>query len=740
MTPNTDMQALDAGIAAGSDPDPIEAQRKAREAADVKRWFERIEQARKFDEEARKQYVRDRRYARGDSGFEVDANILGTFIDISESFLYARQPDFDVLPARAMQPPSMDALRDAAELAVGEAPAIRETGLLAVQQSVAMGTPPELAVQIGAQAEEATRQQLVREEIARMRKAYNKRNREAKAYAETLELVGSRMWTDADIKARGRRFVRSALTVGLGILKASWQERTGQDPQTLKAINDLQDNIKRIRAQQAAIEEDNPGLIAKVKAGIAGLLGDSDDAKIAELERQIAGLQGQVERVVARGYVADVVAPEDFVIPPGYVMTDHCDAPWNAQRIPMLGADAQAEFGLSKEQIGQAKKYSARKPVMIKRDSALVDDVGVEEADGYTTGHGTETGDWVMVWEIWDREANHVLTGIEGMKCWAKAAWQPKPTTRFYPFFLFAPCEVDGQRHPQSLVTRSAKLVDEYNRIGSAEAEHRRRVRPKTMFNAGAMDEGEADKLTRGLPQELVPVKTTTPKADLRGLIVPVTYAALDPGLYDRSRIVNELERIWGIQEALSGSIDVAKTATEAEIQQGGFQARIGGRRDLLESSLGDLARYTAEIARANLDEDDVRAMAGPDAFWPEYEGPDDLRRSLDVDIRAGSSGKPNTTAERNAWTALLPLLQSGIAQIGQLRGSSPDEMADCYERLMRTTAEFAGGRIDVDSLIPQPGAAQPPGAPPSPTQPPVPSGPAPMGDLPPADPLQTAA
>jgi hypothetical protein len=740
VTQNTD--ALDAGIALAADPDPIEAQRKARDAADVKRWFEKIEQARKFDEEARKQYVRDRRYARGDSGFEVDANILGTFIDISESFLYARQPELEVLPARAMQPPGMDALRDAAELVVGDAPDIRESGLMAAQQAVAMGTPPEMAVQLGAQQEEATRRELVRAEIDRMRKAYQRRNRETKAYADTLDLVASRMWADADLKARGRRFVRSALTVGLGIIKASWQERTGQDPQTLKAINDLQDNIKRIRAQEASLEDESPGLLAKIKAGVQGLLGDSEEAKVAELERQVAALQGQVERVVARGYVADVVAPEDFVVPPGCILTDHCDAPWNAQRIPMLASDAQAEFGLTREQIQQATKFSARKPVMIKRDSAMVDEVQGSEADAYTTGQGTETGDWVMVWEIWDREASHVLTGIEGMKCWAKAPWQPKPTTRFYPFFLYAPCEVDGQRHPQSLVTRSAKLVDEYNRIGSAEAEHRRRVRPKLMFNAGAMDNENAEKLERGTTNEMVGVKTTTPKADLRGLLVPVTYAALDPGLYDRSRIVNELERIWGIQEALSGSIDVAKTATEAEIQQGGFQARIGGRRDLLEAALGDLARYTAEIARAYLDEDDVRTMAGPDAFWPAYEGPDDLRRALDVDIRAGSSGKPNTTAERNAWTALLPLLQQGIGQIAQLRGSSPEDVADCYERLMRTTAEFTGGRIDIDALIPPPGSAQPappglPGAPPSPAGPALP--PDPMA-APTPDPLQSAA
>jgi len=54
-----------------------------REKSDVKAWFERLEAARKFDEPAREQYAKDRKYARGDSGFEVDANLVGTNIDIS---------------------------------------------------------------------------------------------------------------------------------------------------------------------------------------------------------------------------------------------------------------------------------------------------------------------------------------------------------------------------------------------------------------------------------------------------------------------------------------------------------------------------------------------------------------------------------------------------------------------------------------------------------------------------------
>ncbi|KAK6697122.1 hypothetical protein SNK04_014387 [Fusarium graminearum] len=120
--------------------------------------------------------------------------------------------------------------------------------------------------------------------------------------------------------------------------------------------------------------------------------------------------------------------------------------------------------------------------------------------------------------------------------------------------------------------------------------------------------------------------------------------------------------------------------------------------------------------------------------------GPDDLAEFVRIEIRAGSSGKPNTALERQSWANLLPLLQTGITQIGQLRGASPNSIADSLEQLMRLTAERSGERFDIDQLIPQndgsqqaaPAQAVPGGAPPPQggQQPPVPA--APPGGEPP--------
>lgn len=685
-------------FAAGADkPDTPD---KQREYADVDRWMKKYTEARKFDEDARKQYAKDRRYARGDSGFEVDANIIGTFIDVSESFLYAKQPDVDVLPAKSCEPPSMDSLLEAAELSVEENPQVTESGRQAFAMALATGMPQESALMAGTVAENIKEQELVQAEFDRLQKQYAKRQRDAKAFAETLELVIGQKWTAADLKRRGRKQVRSGLTVGVGILKPSWQERTAPSPETTQAINDLQANIARAAMLREDIEDEAQG--------------QNLDADMAEYQRQLETLRAKPEQVVSRGYVVETVSPENFVVTPGYAISDHVDAPWNIQRIPMLKDDARAEFGLDAKTIGQATCYYARKPEMIKPASASqIGEIDANEADAYVTtsqpsGSSAEGPEWVMVLEIWDRTSGTVLTGIEGVKCWVKPAWRPVATRRFFPFFLFCTSEVDGQRHPQSLVTRSTKLVDEYNRIGSAEAEHRRRVRPKIMVNAGALVDGEADKLAKGVTQEIIALRTTVPKADLRGLIVPVAYAALDPALYDRTRIMNELERIWGTQEALTGGVQVDKTATEAEIQQGGFQARIGSRRDAIDSSYTELAFYTAQLLRAYLTPEDVTAIAGPGAFWPEYEGPDDIERFVTVEIRAGSSGKPNTAAERQAMATLLPVLQNGITMVGQLRQALPTDLADAHAKLLQLVVERSGDRIDLDGLLPKAPSANP--------------------------------
>lgn len=605
------------------------------------------------------------------------------------------------------------AATDMAENAPEVKMAVQQATMLAAQQAVALGQDPVQAAQVAAQvARQGATEHLIEQRFQELTAAYHKRQNDNKAFAETLELVVSRMFADAKLKRRGLPWVQSALTIAVGWLKGSWQERMGEDPIVKQKIADLRDNVNRVVTQRQAMEDAS---------------GTELEAQQAELERQMTALESQVERVIARGFAVDFVAAEDVTVAPGVDIANYLDAPWIDHRIPMPVIDACALFKLdpTSEKVKKAKKYRERKPTMGQDEAALIDSVEAKDADRFvssdTQGEGECAEDFFMVHESWDRDENCIKTWIEGMECWARPPYPPVATERFYGFFLLAYGDIDGQRHPQSLTSRSAKLVDEYNRIGSAERTHRTRVMPKIIYLKGMVGPDSVKAVIDGVTGEFVGIETTVANPDLRQLFIPVQYPTLDPALYDRSRIVNELERVWGIQEALAGAVTVAKTATESQIQQTGMQARTSSRRDVLEDALSEVAIYAAEVARAKMSVQDVQAIVGPQAFWPEYSGPDDLLRMVNVNLRAGSSGKPDTTAQQQAWSTILPQLQQGVQTVGMLRNSTPEAMADSAEKLIRMTVERTGDRIDIDSILPPAGPAPVamPGAPVNPNMPP---------------------
>jgi len=596
----------------------------AEESADCKVWLKRIEEAREFDKVARKGYAVDRRYARGDSGqFEVDVPIAGTYIDILASFLYARDPDVDCLPAESAGPARLE---------------------------------------------------------------------DARKFGKTLELVIRRLWKKGKLKAVMEPSVRSSITVGPGWFKAAWMERQNRDPVLIKRIDDLQDNIARLNALAADVESGE---------------GQDTDAKRAELEQAIQGLRAEVEVVIARGLGIDFIPSEDVQVSPNVPsLACYLDAPWIAHRVFMPLSDAKAEFAELGDKIKRATTYYQTKPLdpTENRDTGLLAEVDPEEADSHKPGGGIAQGGEgsVCVWEIQCRDSNMILTLIEGLDCYARPPMPPNPgTSRFYNLFLWAPGIVDGQRHPQSLVNRSARLFDEYNRVRSAFAEHRRRAIPKLGFDETNLSAEYAKKLESGGVGEMIGLRPLRPGEPIGSMLSPIQYNGIDMGLYDTGVIRSELEMLWGIQEALSSSVQTAKTATEAELMQQGTMARISYRRDSLEELLTALGQHTAEIALQKMTHEDVVSIAGPEAYWPEGLTVEELDILVSVEIRAGTTGKPDTSRQREAWATMMPLLQQSIMQVGQLRGSSPLDIAECIEELVEETLARTGERIDADRFLP---------------------------------------
>jgi len=492
---------------------------EAEEAFVTKLW-KSYDDARKFDENFRKQIAIDRRYAAGtsDLSWAVTTNLIGAFIDILVALLYARNPD----------------------VSVRKAPQVDESNTYQMQ-----------------------------------------------VFARTLEIVISGLWKRGKLKQAARRGVRSVLSNGEGWFKCTMVSEKRPAPEVETALNDAQETHARIVAQQKLIDDpqnQDPETLEVEKA---------------EKEKLIEELQEKIELAVNKMFVIDYVETENIQVSTDInSIENYTDADWIGNELYLGKDDALARFPkLDVEDIKSAKIYYQRAPKeMTTRDIDNVLPQGMltaESAQAFVTNTSTqESPAFVRVVEIWDRRDKQIRTIIDGVKCWAKEPYPPPyPTSRFFPYFYFAFYEVDGQRHAQSLSWRLYKLQDEYSSSRSNFRLTRERSIPGVLFNATMLDEIEAKKLTESKAQEYTALRPSDPSVPLANLFAPKPVQGIDMRLYDPTLILNDMERISGVQEALSAAINSPgnpKTATEANIQQSGTQARTTSDRDNLESLLTD--------------------------------------------------------------------------------------------------------------------------------------------------------
>lgn len=598
------------------------------EEKQVKALTKQYATARKFDDNARKQYAIDRQYASGKilKLWASSANLIGSFIDILTSFLYARDPDVSTLGAKN----------------VG-----------------------------GTSADNAD-------------------------FAETLGIVISRLWKKARLKKAARKMLRSSLSVGPGWLKVIMTHQTRVDPMVKSQLNDLEDNLNRVAAKQMVIAEGD-------------LEADELVVEKKNLEQLRASLQAKLEVAYRWGLAIDFVNAEDMQVSLDVGdLTDHLDGDWNANEIYVLTSELRTKFKrLTADDVKAADVYYQRKQ-KADVDETIEVDMGftadAKDSGRYTKHQPTDGTDpsFARVVELWDNRDNHIKTFVVGIKRWAIEPYTPPyATTRFYPYFNLSLFEVDGDRHPQSLSGRLLKLQDEYSSKRSNARLAAERSVPGVIFDNTGVAKDDMKKIEGSVSQEYVGINPMKGD-DLRKLFTEKPIPKVDPLIFNTQPVLSDMERIAGVQEALSQSVQTAKTATEAKIQQTGFTSRTSADRDTLEDLLEDLSVYTAELAIQALPIEFVIRIAGEKAFWPEGMDVEDLLTLAEVEIQAGSTGKPDEESLRQSWQVLLPLAQNALLSIQEAQATGNIPMAVAITNLIKETMRRLDERIDVEKFIPQ--------------------------------------
>lgn len=524
------------------------------------------------------------------------------------------------------------------------------------------------------------------------------RSRELSDVTETLQIVVSRMLKDAGLKRKARRWVRSAMTVGVGWLKLAMQTRTEKDPLIAQEINDLKDNIASIandRANLAAGEEGDDGVVR------------------SRLEEKMKALQDRLEREIAVGLAIDFFAAEDVQVSPECgELENYLDAPWINFRFYKSKDEAQTITGWAKEDLQNATVYHQRPRQpdegtgqvsaggTVGMEWVTADDMNAESVDGF-----------IVIDEFHSKVDGLIYTLVDGVDDkFAREPYAPRQSSRFYDCFMLAFHHIDGVRHPQSDVHQLKRLQDEYGRTRSNFAEHRKRSIPSTIVDGSQVPPDQLEKIRKSETGEYVAINTTNPGDDIRKAFAPKAYAQFDPNLYNTQPILTDIEKVSGAQDAMQSSVSVVKTATEAEIQNSGFGARIGTRKDAVEDVLNEIALHTAQLALQTLTPEFVVRIAGTNAVWPQLSV-DEVMYAFDIEVKAGSTGKPNSQAQRAAWSNLLPMIEKIITVVGNFRSRGPkmEWAARPYVELLRETVNRLDDKFDIERLLPTPPPPEPP-------------------------------
>lgn len=491
-------------------------------------------------------------------------------------------------------------------------------------------------------------------------------------FCKTLQTVIDRKFVkDGKLKKRAKSAIRSAMTTASGWIKLSWQKDVRTDPLIENRINDTQDNLQRIQFLIAEIKEDDDSRCEL-------------EAKQGELEQQIRALQQQVEVSAVSGIALDRVLTEDiFVIDETIYDFDQYDqAEAIAHRVWMTCEQYEQTF--DKDVPKTSNKYGSDKK----------ESTSNSEEDDKTT--------LVAVFEVWDKTSNTVYTLCAGADEWARDPYTPKSIgKRFYPFFALAFNPVDGRVEPISDAQLLVELQDEYNTTRTNYAEHRKENLPVRVYRkAGDLTDKDISSLANRSANQWVGLEGD-PTQPIEKDIAILQNPPIDPNTYDVQPILRDAEMVLGAGDAAKGVINKAKTATEAEIMAQGLQSRVAERQDVVEDWIAEMAQYAAELCLQEMTLQEVQRISGEDSIWPKMSK-DQIFDLVNIEIRAGSAGRPNKAKEREQWAQMLPQIQQSVTQIAQLREQGQNDMADSMMKLMEETLRRFDERIDIESFMPK--------------------------------------
>jgi len=452
--------------------------------------------------------------------------------------------------------------------------------------------------------------------------------------------------------------VRRTKVCGVSYFKLGFQRILEKRPDITSAIEDVTAKIKAIETTLAEISEDEM---------------DETRAEVAQLELNLRDLEEQETLLVREGPVIDFPRAKEIII------DKEC-----RHLKTLAGAEFIAhEFDMSPRKIRETWGVDVKGEFMAYSKGVATSDAKADDA-------------CAKVWEVQDKVNRQVFVIIDGYCDFIREPAAPDVfLERFFNVFplVFNEIESETELYPPSDVRLARHIQAEYNRSRECLREHRVAAKPYYVTAPG-VEQADMDRLSDHAAHEVIKVQALAPGQKVEDLIQRGPTAPIDPNLYEVEMIFNDLLRAVGTQEAtLGGTSD--STATEASIAQNSQNSSLADNADDLDDVLTDVARAGGHLMLLELSKETVIEIVGPGAVWPDVqETRENVVKDLSLEIKAGSSGRPNRAAD-------LANMERGMPFLLQLPGVPPGPLVNKYSGLLDLSMEdiYVEGMPSIQAL-----------------------------------------
>ena len=475
--------------------------------------------------------------------------------------------------------------------------------------------------------------------------------------ADTMTILDNYYMNEqaAGYKQQFKALVRRIKTCGVGYVTLNFQRLLRKQSAVAGKIKDTTDQIARVEqlmreASRNEIEEHS--------------------AKMEELRVTLADLQKKEYIIAREGPVHGFPRSTSIILDPcvQHVKTlSGCN--WYAEEREMTPEDIEEEF---KVDVRSAyKKYSpdgnAKPKWSDKQGKAVKSDVA-------------------RVWRVQDKRSGLEFVLCEGYPGYLKEPAEPDVRIeRFFNLFVgvFNECEDEDEQIPPSDVWDTRHTQREYNAARQGLSEHRKQNKPGTIGPSGALEEAAMKKLASRASGDHIETNQLGPGERIQDKIMPIPTVPIDGNLYDTSMIYEDLLKSVGAQAGTQGTT-TGDTATESSIANAAREVSDASAIDDLDDLLSDLAKARGQLMLTELSKETVVEIVGPGAVWPDIpQTRDEIVKDLTLDIKSGSSGRPNKAAKIASMERAMPTMV-------QIPGINPIAIGEEYLQLLDIDTEKA--------------------------------------------------